>query len=74
MVHTVLVHVSLLSVLFRTSSHFSHFAQRSALFAEIYDYSAAAILSFLDRFFNAEEKIRSTGANVRPEDITSIAL
>jgi hypothetical protein len=53
---------------------FSHFAQRSALFAEIYDYSAAAILSFLDRFFNAEEKIRSTGANVRPEDITSIAL
>jgi hypothetical protein len=50
------------------------FAKGSSFFAEVDDHSAASLLGLLDGFFDAEDQVRATGADVRAKDIASIAF
>jgi hypothetical protein len=51
-----------------------HFTQSPALLAEVDDDTTSAVLSLLYGFFNAEDEIRAAGADIRTENVTSVAL
>lgn len=57
-----------------TCTYLGHLSQCSALFSEVDDDTTAPILSLLDGLFDTEDEIGPAGADVRAENITSVAL
>lgn len=57
-----------------TPTHLGHLSQCSTFFSEVDDDTAAAILGLLDGLLNAEDEVWPTGADIRAEDIASVAL
>lgn len=53
---------------------FGNFAQCSPLLTEVNNHTASAILRFFYRLLDTKDQVGTTRANVRTEDITSIAL
>lgn len=55
-------------------TYLGYFTQSPSLLAEVDDHAAAAILSLLDGLLDTENQVRSAGADIRTEDVASVAL
>lgn len=55
-------------------AYLCHFSKGTTFFPEIYNYAAAAPLSFLHSLFDAKDQVWSACADIGTEHITSIAL
>jgi hypothetical protein len=55
-------------------AYLGYFSQCSALLSEVDDDTTATILSLLDGLFDTEDEIGPASADVRAENITSVAL
>jgi hypothetical protein len=53
---------------------FGHLTEGTTFLAEIDDDSTSAVLGFLDGFFDTESEVRTASADIRAEDIATIAF
>lgn len=53
---------------------FRDFTECSSFLSEIYDHTTATLLSFLHSFFDSKNQVRTTGANVGTEHITTVTF
>lgn len=51
-----------------------HLTESATFFAEVDDNTTTPLLSLLDGFFYTEDEIRSASADIRAEDVASVAL
>lgn len=53
---------------------FGHFTKGTTFLSEVDDHPAATFLGFLDCLFDTKNEVRTTGADVRTEDIAAVAF